>query len=206
MRWPKLLAELIGTFGIVFAPTILAAGGQGNLLNAALVSGLSVTAMIVAFGAVSGAHFNPAVTLALTASGRFERRDVPGYLLAQCLGSLLAALLVRGLYGPGMWGTHVPTLAPLAAIVLEAVLTLILMLVILGKSELPGGLSVGLTVICLVLMGGAATGGSMNPARSLGPALVSGGAALANCWVYWIGPCMGALAAIYLSKWLADSK
>jgi MIP family channel proteins len=193
-----LLAEFVGTFGIVFAPVMLSAvGKETSLLSAALVSGLVVTAMIVAFGEASGAHFNPAVTLALAVNKAFSWKQVVPYVIAQLLGGIAAAGLAFLLFGVAS-GTHVPSVAPLQAVAIEAILTLFLMLTIYGlNSETRTGsaLVVGMIVIVDVLLGGPVTGGSMNPARSLGPALFAGGAALANYYIYLIGPVLGALIA-----------
>jgi MIP family channel proteins len=199
----KLLAEALGTFGIVFAPCALAGAGESGLLLAALVSGLSVTAMIHALGHISG-DFNPAVTLALASVRKRERREIVPYVLAQALGALLAALVCRALFGPGSWGTHRFTGSPLRALGLEATITFFLMLTVLGSAtdeRSPrgfAGLAVGFWVVVGVLLAGPVTGGSMNPARSLGPALVSGGTALAAWWVYLLGPTLGALGATAL--------
>ncbi len=202
-------AELVGTFGIVFAPVALSGtghlpGGDSGLMAAAWVSGLSVLAMIYALGHISAAHFNPAVTLGFAVAGRFPRRYVMPYWAAQCAGAVLAAGLAALLFGPGH-GAHVPAPGPLSrAVGTEAVLTFFLMLVIIAVATdrrvhgaVPG-LAIGLTVVFDVLIGGPVTGGSMNPARSLGPALFAGGAALAHLWVYVAGPALGAVAAAAL--------
>ncbi len=205
----RYLAELVGTFGIVFAPVALSAtgglhGGDGSLLAAAWVSGLAVLAMIYALGHISAAHFNPAVTLGFAVAGRFPWRFVLPYWAAQVLGAGAAAGLAALLFGAGH-GTHVPAPGPLArAVGVEAVLTFLLMLVIIAvatdrraNGAVPG-LAIGLTVVFDVLIGGPITGGSMNPARTLGPALFAGGAALTHYWVYVLGPVIGAVMAARL--------
>ncbi len=202
----RYLAEFIGTFGIVFAPVALVAsgkmrGGDSGLLAAAWVSGLAVLAMIYALGHISAAHFNPAVTLGFAVAGRFPWRYVLSYWIAQLTGGTMAAALVALLFGGG-YGAHVPAPGPIARSVgMEAVLTFFLMLVIISvatdkrvNGAVPG-LAIGLTVVFGVLIGGPVTGGSMNPARSLGPALFAGGAALANYWIYVVGPALGAVVA-----------
>jgi MIP family channel proteins len=200
----KLVAEFLGTFGIVFAP-VMASAAKTDLAIAAWVSGLAVTAMIYIFGPVSGAQFNPAVTLALTLSGKHEKREVVPYLGAQFLGGLAAGLLGLLLFG-GAFGTHVPS-APEAAlrnIGTEIVLSAILMAVIFAvirKENAFAPLVIGLTVVLLVMMGGNITGGSMNPARSLGPDIVGGSQTLGTIWVYLIGPPVGMVLA-----WLLESK
>ncbi|MDX1934684.1 MAG: aquaporin [Capsulimonadales bacterium] len=207
----RYLAELIGTFGIVFAPVALAAvsarpGGEGSLALAAFVSGLAVLGMIYALGHISAAHFNPAVTLGFAATGRFPWRYVPAYMIAQFLGGILATVVVALLFGNGAWGVHrpAPYLTPIQAVGAECVLTFLLMLVIISvatdkraNGAIPG-LSIGLTVVFLVMIGGTATGGSMNPARSFAPALLAGGSSLASWWIYLVGPSLGAVLAARL--------
>jgi MIP family channel proteins len=199
----KLLAEFVGTFGIVFAPVMLSSvGKETSLLSAALVSGLAVTGMIVAFGEASGAHFNPAVTLALATNKQFPWKQVLPYVVVQLLGGIAAAgiaLLLFGVHG----GTHAPSASPMVAIATETLLTLFLMLTIYGlgnQTRTGSALVVGMIVIVDVLLGGPVTGGSMNPARSLGPALFAGGAPLANYYIYAIGPVLGALLATGVHK------
>ena len=209
----RCAAEFVGTFGIVFAPVALSAtghfaGGDAGLTAAAWVSGLAVLAMIYALGHISAAHFNPAVTLGFAVAGRFPGRYVPGYWAAQFGGAIAAAGLAALLFGPGH-GTHVPAPGPLArAFGTEAALTFLLMLVIIAvatdrraNGAVPG-LAIGLTVVFDVLIGGPVTGGSMNPARSLGPDLFAGGAALTHYWVYIAGPVLGAVIAARLYELL----
>lgn len=199
----KLVAEFLGTFGIVFAP-VMASAAKTDLAIAAWVSGLAVTAMIYIFGPTSGAQFNPAVTLALTLSGKHEKREVIPYVSAQFLGGLAAGLLGLLLYG-GAFGTHVPS-APDAAlrnIGTEIVLSATLMLVIFAvirKENAFAPLVIGLTVVLLVMMGGNITGGSMNPARSLGPDIVGGSQTLGTIWIYLIGPPIGTVFAWMLER------
>ncbi len=205
-----LLAEALGTFGIVFAPCLLSAtgklpGGDPSLLAMSLVSGLAVTAMIGAVGHLSGAHLNPAVSLGLASVGKFPWRSVPGYALAQGIGSALAAGLVRLLFGPGLFGAHVPLTGYLAqALALEAVLGFFLMWLVMAAAtdertkNAPHGLIIGIYVVVAMVIAGPLGAISMNPARSLGPALLSGGIPLASWWVYLLGPTLGALLAARL--------
>ena len=205
----RYIAEFVGTFGIVFAPVALSAtgrfhGADSGLMAAAWVSGLAVLAMIYALGHISAAHFNPAVTLGFAVARRFPKQYVLPYCLAQLAGGIAAAGMVSLLFGTG-YGTHVPAVGPiLRAVGVEALLTFFLMLVIIAvatdkraNGAVPG-LAIGLTVVFDVLIGGPVTGGSMNPARSLGPALFAGGAPLANYWVYVVGPVSGAVIAALL--------
>ena len=189
----RCAAEFTGTFGIVFAPVALSAtgrfsGGDSGLMAAAWVSGLSVLAMIYALGPISAAHFNPAVTIGFAVAKRFPWRYVPAYCLAEFSGGMAAAMLAAVLFGGGH-GIHVPAVSPLHAVAIEAVLTFFLMLVISAvatdkraNGAIPG-LAIGLTVVFDVLIGGPVTGGSMNPARSFGPALFGGAAPLSALWV-----------------------
>lgn len=207
--WRRYAAEFVGTFGIVAAPVALSAtgkfsGGDTGLMAAAWVSGLAVLAMIYTFGPISAAHFNPAVTLGFAAAGRFPWRYVLPYWLAQFCGGIAAAGAVALLFGGGH-GAHVPAAGPLTrAVGMEVLLTFFLMLVIIAvatdrrvSGTIPA-IAIGLTVVFDVLIGGPVTGGSMNPARSLGPALFAGGVALANYWIYVVGPIVGAIVAARL--------
>lgn len=205
----RYAAEFVGTFGIVFAPVALSAvgsysGAEHSLLSAAWVSGLAVLAMIYALGPISAAHFNPAVTLGFAVAGRFPWRYVLAYWTAEFLGGIAAAALAALFFGGGH-GIHLPAPGPLwRAVGIEAILTFFLMLVISAVATdkrahgaVPG-LAIGMTVVFDVLIGGAITGGSMNPARSLGPALFGGQGAISICWVYFVGPVLGAVSASLL--------
>jgi MIP family channel proteins len=205
----RYIAEFVGTFGIVFAPVALSAtgrfsGSDSGLIAAAWVSGLAVLAMIYALGHISAAHFNPAVTLGFAVARRFPWKYVLPYFIAEFLGAIAAAALAALFFGGGN-GVHIPASGSLfRAVGIEAVLTFLLMLVIIAvatdrraNGAVPG-LAIGLTVVCDVLIGGPLTGGSMNPARSLGPALFGGSAPLAVTWVYVVGPVLGAVVASLL--------
>jgi MIP family channel proteins len=201
----RYLAEFVGTAAITFVPVAWsAAGGQGGIVAAAFASGLTVLAMIGALGPICAAHFNPAVTLGFAAAGRFPWRHVAPYVAAQFLGAVAAAALVRLLFGAGAWGLTVPAAGVGAgrALGMEATLTFLLMLVIMAvatdrrvSAPVPP-LAIAAAVIANVLLGGPVTGASMNPARSLGPALLAGDApTLASWWLYLAGPIFGALLA-----------
>ena len=205
----RYAAEFVGTFGIVFAPVALSGaahfpGAAADLTAAAWVSGLAVLAMIYALGHLSAAHFNPAVSLGFAVAGRFPWQFVLPYWAAQFGGGIAAAALAALLFGRGH-GVHIPAPGPLSrAVGVEAVLTFFLMLVIIAVAtdkRVAGavpGLAIGLTVVFDVMIGGAVTGGSMNPARSLGPALFGSPAALSSYWVYVVGPALGAVVAARL--------
>lgn len=205
----RYIAEFVGTFGIVFAPVALSASGRfagsdSGLMAAAWVSGLTVLAMIYALGHISAAHFNPAVTLGFAIAKRFPWKYVLPYWVAEFLGGIVAAALVALLFGGGH-GVHIPAEGALMrAVGVEAVLTFLLMLVIIAvatdrraNGAIPG-LAIGLIVVVDVMIGGAVTGGSMNPARSLGPALFGGSVPLSAYWVYVVGPIAGAVVAALL--------
>jgi glycerol uptake facilitator-like aquaporin len=203
----KLTAELIGTFAIVFCPCAFAAWNHGRegLFAASAISGIIVIAMIAALGRFSGAHFNPAVSIGFLIQKRISAGDCGRYICVQIAGGCLAALCVRAVYGVSA-GANIPVLsngysAPLIA---EAVITFMLMLVILGSVDpagdpaVPVGIAIGCAVFCGVLAAGNISGGSMNPARSFGPALLAGGAALNCVGIYIAGPISGAVAASLL--------
>jgi MIP family channel proteins len=203
----RYIAEFIGTFFIVFAPVALSytahgVGGDGSLLSAALISGLSVTVMIYALGPISAAHFNPAVTLGFAVANRFPWKYVWPYWASQFLGAVFASGLVWIMMGPG-GGAHVPanTGTVIKNFGTELSITFLLMFVIIAvatdrriSSVIPG-LAIGFAVVIGVLIGGPITGGSMNPARSFGPALFAGGTALSNYYLYLIAPPVGAVLA-----------
>ena len=206
----KLIAEALGTFTLVFAGTgaiIVNQVTSGAITHAgiALTFGLVVLAMIHTFGDVSGAHLNPAVTTAFAAAGRFPWREVPGYLGAQTLGALAASGLLHFLFpeAPNL-GATLPAGSPMQSFVFEVVLTTILMLTILSVSSgaKEKGITAGIAIAAVIgleaMFAGPICGASMNPARSLAPALVSG--SLEHLWIYLTAPTRGALLAIPLCK------
>lgn len=206
----QLVAEFIGTFGLVFAGTGAVVFNQMTLalthVGIAIVFGLIVTAMIYTFGHTSGAHFNPAVTLGFAVIGDFPWRQVPGYLAAQVLGAVAASGLLRATFGlVGNLGATLPATAPTHSFVLEFVLTFLLMIVIMGAAvdakAVKGfaGMAIGATVGLEAMFGGPISGASMNPVRSFGPALVAG--AWAHHWIYWVAPIGGALLAAFVYRY-----
>ena len=204
----KLIAEVLGTFTLVFAGTGAivvnqVSGGAITHAGIALTFGLVVLAMIHTFGDVSGAHLNPAVTTAFAAAGRFPGREVPGYLGAQSVGALTASGLLRFLFpDAATLGATLPAGPPTQSFVLEVVLTAILMLTILSVSTgakekgITAGIAIGSVIALEAMFAGPICGASMNPARSLAPALVSG--SLEHLWLYLTAPTLGALIAIPL--------
>lgn len=203
----EAIAESIGTFILVFAGTGAVmvnqiSEGAVTHLGISFVFGAVVAALIYALGHISGAHFNPAVTLAFWSSGFFPRYKVLPYIVAQCVGAIAAsALLFLSLGKVANLGATLPLNDNwLQSLILETVLTFILMFVILGSGldrRAPigfAGIAIGLTVGLEAAFMGPITGASMNPARSLGPAFV--GAIWQHHWLYWIAPIVGAQLAV----------
>lgn len=199
------LAELCGTFILVFAGTgaIVINGVSSGVVThpgIALTFGLVVLAMIHTFGPISGAHMNPAVTLGLFAAGRFPRRSLAAYLCSQLAGAVLASLVLRLLFPDHTTlGSTIPSGPWLQSFVLEVILTWILMLVVLRLADAPtsnaqAGLVVGSVIALEAMFAGPICGASMNPVRSLGPALVS--LNLQHLWIYLTAPVLGALLAV----------
>ena len=218
-NWQRYLAEALGTFAIVFAGcgaiiSDRASGGAVTHPGIALAFGLVVAAMIFALGPISAAHFNPAVTLGFALARRFPWKHVPAYVGAQAAGALLAsglhALLYAGAAQRARFGATVPTVPFASAFGFEVVLTFLLMLVIMAVAtdrRVPGavpGLAIGGTVALDALFGGPVTGASMNPARSLAPALLARGEALAWLPIYLLAPCVGAALAAACFEALRD--
>ncbi len=202
----KLWSECFGTFALVFCGTgaIVINGVSGGAVThpgVALTFGLVVMALIYTFGDVSGAHFNPAVTLAFVAARRFEARHAAPFIGAQLAGGIAASLLLRVLFpDDATLGATIPRGAALQSLVLEIVLTWLLMLVILNVSTgakekgITAGLVIGAVIGLEAMFAGPICGASMNPARSIAPALVSG--QLGVLWLYILGPLAGALLAV----------
>lgn len=208
-------AEGIGTFILVFAGTGAVmvnkiSGGAITHLGISFVFGAVVAALIYGIGHLSGAHFNPAVTLAFWASGFFPKRRVLPYILGQSVGAIAASTLLLIALGPvAKLGATLPLNDNwLQSLVLETVLTFILMFVILGSGldrRAPigfAGLAIGLTVGLEAAFMGPITGASMNPVRSLGPAFVGG--IWQHHWVYWVAPILGAQLAVIVYRQLSD--
>ncbi len=208
----KYVAEAFGTFVLVFAGTgaIVIDGVQGGVTHVgiALTFGLAVLLMVYTIGEVSGAHINPAVTLGFAAARRFPLGSVVLYIASQCIGALLASILMLLLFGQESThlGTNHPAGPPWQSFVLEVILTFFLMTVILsvttGAKEkgITAGIAIGGTIALDALFAGRLTGASMNPARSLAPALVSGD--LKDLWIYLLAPIVGALLAVPLCWFL----
>jgi aquaporin NIP len=202
----KAAAELAGTFALVFAGTGAVivdetTGGAVTHVGVALTFGLVVLAMIYTVGDVSGAHLNPAVTLGFWASRRFPARSVAPYLSGQIAGALLASGLLRVMFpGSKLLGATLPAGSDLQSFVMESVLSALLMFVILNVSTgakekgITAGIAVGAVIALEALFAGPVCGASMNPARSLAPALVSGH--FQSLWIYVTAPVLGAMLAV----------
>lgn len=207
-EWRRLVAEVIGTFLLVLAA---AGGGMMNQAFAGVVGrtaavvapGIMVMALILFMGKVSGAHFNPAVSVAFALRGDFPVRRVPGYILAQCAGAILAALFLQLVIGiSASYGSTYPaaTTTPMAAFLMETVLAFGLISVILGTASgaqnigIIGALGVGGYVALAGLWASPLSGASMNPARTLGPDVI--GHDYVSYWVYVAGPLLGSAIAV----------
>jgi aquaporin Z len=218
-NWAPLTAEAIGTFLFFFIGAGAAvltkyppANGAGGLVGVALAHGLALGVLVSAFGAVSGGHFNPAVTFAVWIAGRIGSAKAVTYVVAQLVGALIAGLALRAVFSEQVWTQTelgVPALgdgvSPGDGIVIEAILTAMLLFAVFGTAIDPrapkiGGLAIGLAITADIFMGGPLTGAAMNPARWFGPALASGD--FDNWYVWILGPLIGAAVAAALYRGL----
>jgi MIP family channel proteins len=220
---PKvIISELLGTFFLVLVGTSVAvaaslnttiAGLPANSLAVALGFGLTLIALVFALGHISGAHFNPAVTIALLVVKKFPAKYVPFYIAAQLLGALLAAYTVLYMYGSqaksmASLGATLPakTVNGWKVLVVEAIATFMLMLVIMAiatdsrSPKAAAGTAIGFTLAGGILMAGPLTGGALNPARALGPMIVAG--KLTDLWAYIVGPIIGAIAGAFIYNYV----
>lgn len=212
----RLAAEVFGTFALVFAGTGAivineVSGGAITHPGIALTFGLIVLAMIYAVGDVSGCHLNPAVTLGFWLARRFESRLVAPYISSQVCGAIVASLLIKLLFpGDHNLGATLPVGSAIQSFGLEVVLTLILMFVILSVSSgsqekgILAGVAVGAVIALEAMFAGPISGASMNPARSLAPALV--GLKLKSLWIYLLAPILGSLLAVPLFQFIYGSR
>jgi aquaporin NIP len=198
----KLIAEFLGTFALVFAGTGAVvinevSGGAITHVGIALTFGLIVLAMIYTVGDISGAHINPAVTTAFFVARRFPGQSVLPYIASQCAGAAVASLILRMLFPQNTTlGATIPAGSSAQSFVLELILTALLMFVILGVSTgarekgMTAGVAIGSVIALEAMFAGPICGASMNPARSLGPAIVS--MHLQSLWIYLLAPTVGA--------------
>jgi len=202
----KYLAEIIGTFALVFCGTgaIIInqeSGGAITHVGIAITFGLIVASMIYAIGDISGAHLNPAVTIAFWVAKVFPGKEILPYIISQAIGAFLASLTLKYLFPVNvLLGTTLPSGLPMQSFILELILTFLLMFVILhvakGSKEqgMFAGLAIGFVVLLEAMFAGPICGASMNPIRSLAPAVVSGH--LEHLWIYLSAPVLGAILAV----------
>lgn len=212
----KYAAEFIGTFVLVFVGCggAVLAGRYIGFVGISFGFGLAVLAMAYAIGGISGCHINPAVSIAMLAAGKMKVKDTVIYVAVQCLGAVVGAavlyvvalgmpgysLTVTGLGQNGYDAASPGRFSMRSALVAEVVLTFIFLLVIFGSTseKVPrgfAGIPIGLSLVLIHLVGIPVTGTSVNPARSLGPAVLVGGTALTQLWLFWAAPILGALLA-----------
>ena len=221
----KYLAELLGTFVLVFVGTGAAviAGKSIGFLGIALAFGLAVLIMVYAIGSISGCHINPAITIAMLVNGKIGSKDAVIYIIVQCIGAVIASALLLaimtgspaynlatdGLAQNG-YGTASPGGFSMASgFITEVIITFIFLMVIFGATSKAApagfaGIPIGLTLTALLLAAIPVTSGSLNPARSLGPALIAGGTALSQLWLFIIAPIIGAVIAALVWKYLFE--
>ena len=224
----RFAAEFIGTFWLVLggcgsAVMALSYSGVGiGILGVACAFGLSVLTMAYALGNISGAHFNPAVSVGLAVAGRFKSSDLVPYIIAQVLGAIAAAALLyliasgktgfdpANRLGANGYGEFSPgNYSATSAFITEVVMTFMFLVVILGATDkrVPAGfapIAIGLALTLVHLISLPVTATSVNPARSTGPAVVAGGAALAQLWMFWVAPLAGGVLAGLCYRWLSS--
>jgi aquaporin Z len=209
----KCLAEFYGTFILVFIGTSsIAFNPNADLLTVAFAFGFAVMLAIYTIGHISGAHLNPAVSLAMVLDRRLSWTDFGIYFIGQFLGALFASLTILMGSGLDLFQGFGPTTfdvntSVVTVMVIELILTFILVYLVLAASQRKSlqpflGLIIGLSLVGLILVGGPITGASLNPVRSIIPALFEGGDALQQVWVYVVGPMLGALLAVIFYRFL----
>ena len=234
--YKRATAELIGTFWLVLGgcgSAVMAAGlpdvGLGYL-GVSLAFGLTVVTMAYAIGHISGCHLNPAVSIGLAVGGRFKARDLPHYIIAQVLGATLAAGLIYSIasgnstYVSDMiaqghpsiaangFGEHSPNgYSMMAGFVTEVTMTAMFLFIIMGATDkrAPAALAplaIGLTLTLIHMISIPVTNTSVNPARSTGPALIQGGWAIDQLWMFWAAPIIGAIIGALVYKYISDEK
>jgi aquaporin Z len=221
----KYLAEFLGTFVLVLMGTgsAVVAGKEIGVLGIALAFGLSVLVMVYAIGKISGCHINPAITIAMLLNGKIPSKDAIIYIIVQCTGAIIASALLLAImtglpgyqvapgnlgangYGTGYLGGYSLT----SAFIVEVVTTFIFLMVIFGATSRKApagfaGIAIGLSLAMIHMVTIPITGTSVNPARSLGPAVVAGGTALAQLWLFLVAPVIGAVIAAVVWKYLFE--
>ncbi len=221
----KYLAELLGTFVLVFmgCGSAVIAGSHVGFLGIALAFGLSVLVMVYAIGPISGCHINPAITIAMLVNGKITGKDAGIYIIVQCVGAVIAAVLlltimsgnpayVMATDGLGQNGYDAASpggFSMVSGFIAEVILTFIFLIVIFGATSKAApagfaGMAIGLSLALIHIVGIPITGVSVNPARSIGPALLVGGTALAQLWLFIIAPIIGAVLAAFVWKYLLE--
>lgn len=219
----KYLAELLGTFILVFIGTGAAviAGKTLGVLGIAFAFGIAVLVMVYAIGPISGCHINPAVTVAMLANGKIASKDAVIYIIVQCIGAVIASALLlliltgnpaysiaaNGLGQSGYGSASLGGYSVVSCFIAELVLTFIFLMVIFSATSKAApagfaGIAIGLGLFIIHLFGIMVSGSSVNPARSLGPALLVGGTALGQLWLYIVAPIIGAIIAAMVWKHL----
>ncbi len=210
----KYISEFVGTFALIFCGTGAmtineVTNGSIGHVGIAITWGLIVMAMIYAFGEISGAHFNPAVSISFAYAKKFSWKEVPKYIVAQILGAIAASFLLLFLFPESeFYGATIPTTDALRAFILELLLTFFLMVTIINVSTgskevgVMAGIAIGGVVLLEAMFAGPITKASMNPARSIAPALASGH--FEHLWLYILAPILGALLAVVTCKLVKD--
>lgn len=206
----KYLAEFIGTFILVLIGTGAVivnqeTGGSLGLVGISFAWGFIVSVLIYVFGPTSGTHINPAVTISLALGNLMPKKEVFGYILAQVLGAILASVTLKFLFplNTSLGGT-LPSGSIAQSFIMEVLMTFLLLLTVMGvtaKKEFENlaGILIGLVIIAIILFAGPISGASINPARSIGPAIVSGN--LTHIWIYLTAPTLGAILAVFFWKY-----
>ena len=212
----RFISEIIGTFALVFCGTGAMVindftGGTVTHVGVAITFGLIVMGMIYAFGDISGAHMNPAVTIGFAYAKKFPWKEVPAYVLAQLIGAFLASGILLYLFPESQTlGATLPGLSALKVFIFEIILSFFLMVVIInvstGSKEIGvvAGIAIGSVVLLEAMFAGPITGASMNPARSIAPAIVSGN--IADLWIYIFAPIIGCVLAVVSCKLVKDEQ
>jgi len=223
----KYVAELIGAFALVLVGcgSAVIAGQYIGFLGISFAFGLTVLVMVYAIGNISGCHINPAITIAMLVAGKMKSKDAVAYIIVQCIGAIIAAgviliiasgqadysLAVNGL-GQNGYGTLSPGgYSLVACFIAEIVLTGLFLFVIFGSTseDAPkgfAGVSIGFSLVLIHLVGIPITGTSVNPARSLGPAIFVGGETLSQLWLFWVAPVIGGILAAIVWKYIFEKK
>ena len=223
----KYVAELIGTFALVLigCGSAVIAGEYIGFLGISFAFGLTVLVMVYAIGNISGCHINPAITVAMLVAGKMKPKDAMAYIIVQCIGAIIAAgvlfviasaqadysLAVNGL-GQNGYGTLSPGgYSLVACFIAEIVLTGLFLFVVFGSTSKDApkgfaGVSIGFSLVLIHLVGIPITGTSVNPARSLGPAIFVGGETLSQLWLFWVAPIIGGMLAAIVWKYIFEKK